>query len=422
MAHLRLNIYVGVLVASAVACGLAILPASPILQPGPVAVLFVLTVILSNMAVELPFAVSMSLIFATICAGILYAGPVGGALMGLAGGVSIQEIREHKAVVLMVGNLAQLSLAGLIAGWVFTLLGGVPMQSASTIAPNLMEGLVAPAAAVVTFYVLNLCMVGVAVALRTGMGWRATLEVMSPVSYLFSLLVLALLGYVMAHLIAASSWFGLLLLVLPFAMARQTFRVYVELAEAYTETVRSLVAAIEAKDRYTRGHSERVAVHARRLAAKLGLPAADVDLAERAALLHDVGKIGIAQATLTSPSKLSAPEVRQIRRHPVIGAELAEDVAFLSDIVPIVRHHHERIDGAGYPDGLAGPDIPLLARVLAVVDSYDAMTSDRAYRPAMGQEAAVDELKRVAGTQLDSDVVAEFAVVLEERVEEASLS
>ncbi|MDP2299801.1 MAG: HD-GYP domain-containing protein, partial [Actinomycetota bacterium] len=272
----------------------------------------------------------------------------------------------------------------------------------------------APTLAVFVFFVLNLTFVGFSLILRTRLTVRQTLDAMNPGSYWVSLLVLALLGYAMAHLISISSWFGLLLLVLPFTMARQTFRVYVELTEAYTETVRSLVAAIEAKDRYTRGHSERVAIHARQLAASLGFSSADVGLAERAALLHDVGKIGISQATLTSPVQLTAAEVRQVRRHPVIGADLTQDVAFLSDVVPIVRHHHERVDGAGYPDGLVGSEIPMLARVLAVVDSYDAMTSDRAYRPGMSDDDARVELKRVAGSQLDTRVVTAFTALLDE--------
>jgi putative nucleotidyltransferase with HDIG domain len=204
--------------------------------------------------------------------------------------------------------------------------------------------------------------------------------------------------------------------------ARRTFRVYAELTEAYTSTVRSLVAAIEAKDPYTRGHSERVAIYARRLAEYLAMPRSDVDLIERAALLHDVGKIGIDVATLTSPNALAPEEVRAIREHPGLGSQLVGDVEFLSDIVPIVRHHHERLDGAGYPDGLAGEAIPRLARVLAVADSYDAMTSDRAYRPGLAQDAALAEVHRVAGTQLDAVMAERFAEMLLNEGSEAGTS
>ncbi|MDO8880912.1 MAG: HD domain-containing protein [Coriobacteriia bacterium] len=380
----------------------------------PLAVLFGLTVILAHGSLELPFAASLSFTFAPIFAGVLFAGPVGGAVLGLAGAVTLQEVRERKPAWRILFNVCQLFLAGLVAGLAYAASGGqqIPVDQLHSV--TLIGALIAPAIAVAVFFSLNLLLVGIAVSLDTGMGWKETLNALGPGSYWVSLLVLALLGYVMAHLIGISSWFGLLLLVLPFAMARQTFRVYVELTEAYTETVRSLVAAIEAKDRYTRGHSERVAIHARQLAASLGFSSADVGLAERAALLHDVGKIGISQTTLTSPVQLTPAEVRQIRRHPVIGADLTQDVAFLSDVVPIVRHHHERVDGAGYPDGLVGPEIPMLARVLAVVDSYDAMTSDRAYRPGMSDDDARVELKRVAGSQLDTRVVTAFTALLDE--------
>ncbi len=410
----RLWVYVAVLFMSAVALGLLILPHQDIVEPLPLVALVLLTVALGNMAIELPFAVSMSLAFASVFAGILYAGPLGGAVLGLASSVSLQEIRERKPLVRILFNMAQLFLAGLLAGWVLILAGGRLLSSADYSSQGPVATLLAPTLAVLVFFVLNLAFVGVSLILRTRLTVRQTLDAMNPGSYWVSLLVLALLGYAMAHLISISSWFGLLLLVLPFTMARQTFRVYVELTEAYTETVRSLVAAIEAKDRYTRGHSERVAIHARQLAASLGFSSAEVGLAERAALLHDVGKIGISQTTLTSPVQLTPAEVRQIRRHPVIGADLTQDVAFLSDVVPIVRHHHERVDGAGYPDGLVGSEIPLLARVLAVVDAYDAMTSDRAYRPGMSDDDARVELKRVAGSQLDTRVVTAFTALLDE--------
>jgi putative nucleotidyltransferase with HDIG domain len=233
--------------------------------------------------------------------------------------------------------------------------------------------------------------------------------------------VLTLLGLLVAYLITLKSWLGLALLVLPFWMARRTFRVYVELTEAYTSTVRSLVTAIEAKDPYTRGHSERVADYACRLAECIGIPKAEIDLIERAALLHDVGKIGISLDTLVSPEKLTPDEVNAIRQHPVLGSDLVSDVEFLSDIVDVVRHHHERCDGAGYPDGLVGERISTPARILAIADAYDAMTSDRAYRPRMTDAQAREELHRVADSQLDGDLVRQFTAMLsEDRVEGAS--
>jgi putative nucleotidyltransferase with HDIG domain len=190
--------------------------------------------------------------------------------------------------------------------------------------------------------------------------------------------------------------------------------VYVELTEAYTSTVRSLVTAIEAKDPYTRGHSERVADYACRLAERIGMPRAEIDLIERAALLHDVGKIGISLDTLVSPQKLTPDQVNAIRQHPALGSDLVSDVEFLSDIVDIIRHHHERCDGTGYPDGLVGERISVPARILAVADAYDAMTSDRAYRPRMTDGQARQELHRVTDSQLDGEIVRQFTDMLAE--------
>lgn len=406
-----MRIYAAVLVVLTVLAAALILPRITFGEPTALMALIGLTAALGNLSVELPFAVSMSLMFSAFCAGVFYIGPWGGFLLGLAGSISIQEIRDRKPPVLLLVNAAQLSLSGLLSGWVFVTLG-TPIMHLAQSPLSWPSAVVAPVAAVTASYAVNLLLVGLALRIKTGMKPREVLDVLSPAAYLLSMLILALLGYVMAYLIALQSWLGMLLLILPFAMARRTFRVYVELTEAYASTVRSLVAAIEAKDPYTRGHSERVAEYAQAIAGHMGLPQSDVQVLERAALLHDVGKIGISLDTLVSPDKLSEDEMRAIRRHPVLGADLVTDVDFLHDIVDVVRCHHERCDGKGYPDGILGNDIPLLARILAAADSFDAMTSDRAYRPGMPFEQAIEELRRVAGEQLDERVVASFVEVL----------
>ena len=196
------------------------------------------------------------------------------------------------------------------------------------------------------------------------------------------------------------------------AVAIENAQLYTDLQDLFKNTIRTVVSLIDAKDDYTAGHSSRVTQYALMMADQTGYTPGDRDRLELGALLHDVGKIGIELDTLTSPAQLSGEEVRAIRRHPVIGSELVGDVEFLSDVVPIVRHHHERFDGAGYPDGLIGESIPLLARVLAVADSYDAMTSDRAYRPGMSQEQALVEIARVAGRQLDRDIARQFSALI----------
>lgn len=370
-----------------------------------VVLLAVLGAVLGNMAFELPVTGDVSLGFAVTFAAIVYAGPVAGAVVGALGALSLAQLREGRPILLMVGNGAQLALSAAAAGVAYISLGATPLQNSAVLGRGLNEAVLAPLVATACFFLVNVTLVTIGLALKTGAAFSDTLRALRLSSYGMSLFVLALLGYVLASVLSLGSWLGAALLVLPLAVARRTFLVYLELSQAYVATVRSLVAAIEAKDPYTRGHSERVAAYSRAIAEQSSMSRAEVDLLERAALLHDIGKIGVQIGTLTSPNRLTAEEFRVIRTHPVIGSDLLAGVEFLSDVVRVIRHHHERVDGAGYPDGLAGSQIPHLARVLAVADSYDAMTSDRAYRPAMTHQQAMDELARVAGSQLDSRYV-----------------
>jgi putative nucleotidyltransferase with HDIG domain len=403
-----MRVYTSVVSVIALMLTLALASRYPIGNWMPVLVLLVLTSATENYAFELPLAGSVSLSFAVTYAAMLYAGPLAAVICAIAGSTNVREFREGKPLVLRLFNVGQLALTAGISGIVYALLGGRFL----VMGPDSGASLLPAIAGALAFFLVNVILVGYGASILSGRPFGAILREQGFLSYGASWLVLGLLGLMVAHLLALGSWIGLLLLVLPFLAARRTFRVYVELTEAYNSTVRSLVAAIEAKDPYTRGHSERVAIYSRRLAERLMLPRAEVDLVERAALLHDVGKIGIDVDTLTSPVQLAAEEVRSIRMHPVLGSELVGDVEFLSDIVPIIRHHHERFDGAGYPDGLVGSRIPQLARVLSVADSYDAMTSDRAYRPGMTSEQALTELARVAGTQLDESITHHFSSML----------
>ncbi|MFA5843885.1 MAG: HD domain-containing phosphohydrolase [Coriobacteriia bacterium] len=186
------------------------------------------------------------------------------------------------------------------------------------------------------------------------------------------------------------------------------------LQEAYLATVRSLAAAVDAKDPYTRGHSDKVATYAMAIAERLELSTEQRTALEMAAYLHDIGKIGIREEILLKPGRLSAPEMGQMRHHPLIGANILRPVAFPWPIAPVVRHHHEHWDGSGYPAGLKGEEIPLLARILTVADAYEAMTADRPYRPGRSREEAIVELRRCSGSHFDPRVAEAFISVLEE--------
>ncbi len=199
------------------------------------------------------------------------------------------------------------------------------------------------------------------------------------------------------------------------ASAVANAELYASLQEAYLTTVRSLAAAIDAKDTYTRGHSDRVARLAGLVGEWIGLSHDQLLALELAAYLHDIGKIGIAEGVLRKPGRLDEVETEQMHEHPLIGATILEPVSFPWEITPIVRHHHERWDGSGYPAGLAGDEIPLLARIMSVADSHEAMVSERPYRAGMSERDALAELRRCAGTQFDERIVHLFCEAMRQR-------
>jgi putative nucleotidyltransferase with HDIG domain len=186
-----------------------------------------------------------------------------------------------------------------------------------------------------------------------------------------------------------------------------------DLEEHSVGTLQALTSAVDAKDSYTARHSLGVTDYAVAAGRHLGLDDVQIASLERAALLHDIGKIGTAEAILLKPRQLTREEYLAVQEHSDMGASIIESIPFLKDLVPIVRHHHERWDGGGYPDGLSGENIPRLARVLSVADAYDAMTSDRPYRRAMKVGAAREELERGVGTQFDPAVVTAFVACIE---------
>jgi putative nucleotidyltransferase with HDIG domain len=183
---------------------------------------------------------------------------------------------------------------------------------------------------------------------------------------------------------------------------------FAEQKAQFLATVRSLAASIDAKDRYTRGHSERVSVLGAALARALGMDEETAEQYRVAGLLHDVGKIGTPESILTKMGRLTDEEFREIKKHPEIGYEILKDIPGIAFALPAVLHHHEKFDGTGYPARLAGENIPLIARVLALADTFDAMRSNRSYRSARSHDTVIAEIRRCAGTQFDPKLAAVF--------------
>jgi len=191
-------------------------------------------------------------------------------------------------------------------------------------------------------------------------------------------------------------------------IAIENARLYNELQETYVATIKAFVNTIEAKDPYTRGHTERVAEYATAIAEGMGFPPEDVETVRFGAILHDIGKLGVYEQILWKPTELDEDEWKIVKSHPEMGATILGGIRFLEKAIDIVRHHHERLDGKGYPDSLQGNALSLNARIACVADSFDAMTSDRPYRDALRVKDALAQMEKKAGTQFDPRVVETF--------------
>ncbi|MEW6008379.1 MAG: HD domain-containing phosphohydrolase [Candidatus Omnitrophota bacterium] len=196
------------------------------------------------------------------------------------------------------------------------------------------------------------------------------------------------------------------------ASAIENYRLHKDAQTTYIQTISALAMAVEARDPYTRGHCKRMAEYSLRLADAFGLDEKSKKLLSDASVLHDVGKIGISDEILRKGERLTPAELLIVREHAKIGENILKPIASLRPLCDLVRHHHEWLDGSGYPDGLKGDEISLLAKILSVVDAFDAMTSDRPYRKAMSNEQAKEELKKFAGSHFDQEVVNKFIKII----------
>lgn len=192
------------------------------------------------------------------------------------------------------------------------------------------------------------------------------------------------------------------------AAAIENARLYEDLQATFQQTIQGLAKAIDKMDRYTSGHSDRVAVYATFLARRLGLSPAEVEIVRQSALMHDIGKIGCV-LNLNKPGKLTNDEYEVFKKHPAYGRDILDPIKFLHPLIPGVHLHHERWDGRGYPLKMKGNEIPIIARIISVADTYDAMTSDRSYRRALPHEIAITEIDRCRATQFDPDVAGQFS-------------
>jgi HD superfamily phosphohydrolase YqeK len=339
-------------------------------------------------------------------AAVVLCGPVGAAVVSCG---TLLGIRRGPSPLQRLFNTSMYVLSAYLAGRTFLAFGGHP----GTPGPSAFPGLIGPfAAAAVVGVSVNFMLLNAVFWVTRDPGGAA-----GRIGLDFKLWVTDL-GYGAFGVLIAALWsvlgpFTPVLVLVPVFVARWAVAQFAAQQRAYEATVSALCQAVETKDYYTRGHSERVSRGAVMIATEIGMRPERVGTIRYAGMLHDVGKLGVPTSVLQKRSSLTDDEYAAVQLHPMRGLDIVREIGFLDEALAGIMHHHERIDGRGYPMGLAGDEIPEFARVLAVADAFDAMTSDRSYRGARPVPEAVAELRKWAGKQFDPAFVDAFVAAIE---------
>ena len=410
---LKLKIYIGVITASAIALFIYLIPSLPLLSNIWLVLIFFLaiSVFAEFVPVDLPMAGSITIGFPIDFVIILVYGPALAMLISAISAIISEALEKKTSWYKIIFNASQYALSVGVAGLTYQYVGGVVGFQ------NFFKFALPAALCALSYCVVNSTLVTMVISLsqetRITTVWRVNIKEMIP-SYLAE----APMGFLMAIVYVEVGIIGILLFFLPLLLARRSFELYTKMRKVYLDTIRALAAAIDAKDPYTKGHSERVAGTSVALAQELNLSDQDIENIEYAALLHDIGKIGIADSILGKKGSLTSQEYDKIKEHTIMGANIIEPVDFLKNSYWAIYHHHERFNGEGYPDGIKSEDIPMVARIIAVADAYDAMGSDRPYRKKLNGDKILKELKNQSGEQFDPEVVKALISVLDRESEE----
>ena len=340
-------------------------------------------------------------------AAIVVFGPVVAAMISTVSTVVTSLTTKHKtAPHKILFNVSLFIVTISSAGWVFRMVGG-------TATPEIRELVLPMAACGITYFLIDTFGVSIIVALSQKVSawriWQRT-YLWTTITHLVGFVPLgAIIVVIFLHIGIP----GVALFLVPLMLARYSFKLYTDMRQVHFDTVRALTSAIDASDPYTRGHSERVTHYSVAIAREMRLSERRVQALEYAGFLHDMGKIGINHDILTKPGSLTEDEWRSMKEHPAIGARIVSDLDFLKGAREVVLYHHERYDGKGYPEGLAGEQIPLEARITKVADAFDAMMSNRPYRSSLGLKKSLQELEDGKGTEFDPKVVEAFLAVLD---------
>jgi len=343
---------------------------------------------------------------ATLAAAVLL-GPVGA---GLVGACTIFGLRRGPSMAQRAFNTGMIALSAYLAGQVYVAMGGTVGIPDSTSFPEIIGPFAV--AAVVHAAINHSLLAGILwlTSDRDFAGRRAPLGV--SIKLIASDLGYGAFGLLIAALWSVAGLFAPVLVLIPLFVARWAVAQIAEQQQAYEATVGALCQAVETKDLYTRGHSDRVSRGSVMIAREIGMRSERVEAIGYAGMLHDVGKLGVPTKVLQKTGKLTEEEYAAIQLHPMRGLDIVREIGFLDEALAGIMHHHERIDGRGYPMGLTGDEIPEFARVLAVADAFDSMTSTRSYRGARPVDEAIAELRKCSGTQFDPEFVEAFVAAI----------
>lgn len=365
----------------------------------PVLIFLLLIILSESFPVPLPRGGKITVSLATIAAAILIFQPLIVILISISVELFFLIIKSESRIKHLF-NIFQISI--------FTGLASLAYNNFAPVRPDLtLNNILAFIASMLILFILNHTFVTLILAFSQNEKpyavWLVNIKWCT-----LSFLSMAPLGALIAIIYINIGFWGLVLFLFPLIVARHTFQSYVEMRQTFLDTIKSLSLAIDAKDPYTKGHSTRVADYSVQLAKKLKWPEDRVEFLKYIALIHDVGKVSVPGHILNKNSTLSKKEFGIMKKHSETGAEIINDVNYFAPGYGIIKHHHERWDGCGYPDQLKGKDIPEGARILAVADAYDAMTSNRPYRKALEPLEAMKEITDCSGTQFDPEVVKAF--------------
>ncbi|MCJ7806738.1 MAG: HD-GYP domain-containing protein, partial [Clostridia bacterium] len=368
----------------------------------PVLVFLLLIVLSDAFPVTLPRGGSVSVSFATIAAAILLFQPFIVIVITITRDLFLM-IREKNRIKYLF-NASQLIVSAGSAALIYRSMTPSSLVFSTNHIPAFIVSMI-------VFFVLNSSFVTLILAFvqeeKPYAIWLINLKWCT-----VTFASMAPLGAIIAIIYINIGFWGLVLFLLPLILARHSFQSYMNMRQTFLDTIKSLSLAIDAKDPYTKGHSSRVADYVFSLAHELKWPEDKVEFLQYIALIHDVGKLAVPDYILKKDGLLSDEEYTIMKTHSAAGAEVIRDVKYFAAGTDIIRHHHERWDGTGYPDQIGGEEIPEGARIMAVADAFDAMTSNRPYRKALGQSLALKELKACAGTQFDPKVVSAFTRIL----------